>query len=155
MTLDDLGNLGEFLAAIGTLITLVYLAVQIRQNTNVVRGATYQQVATAFTSVVGDIYRDPELARIFTAGSDGLRSLSKEDRARFHYLTINLFRTFENLHHQYRKTLIDYEDWEGHREGFLRFLSREEMQGWWRENSFRFNRYFRAFIDEQLRVHAA
>jgi hypothetical protein len=31
MTLEDLGNIGEFVAAIGVVVSFVYLAVQIRQ----------------------------------------------------------------------------------------------------------------------------
>jgi len=33
MTLDDLGNLSEFIGAIAVVISLIYLAIQIRQNT--------------------------------------------------------------------------------------------------------------------------
>ena len=32
MTIQDLGSIGELIAAVATLATLVYLAVQIRQN---------------------------------------------------------------------------------------------------------------------------
>ena len=32
MTLDDLGNLGGIVAAIGVVVSLIYLARQIRQN---------------------------------------------------------------------------------------------------------------------------
>jgi hypothetical protein len=35
--LEDLGNLGDFLGGIGVIITLIYLATQIRQNTNQLR----------------------------------------------------------------------------------------------------------------------
>jgi hypothetical protein len=37
MTLQDIGSIGELVAAIATVITLVYLAVQIRQGTQVAR----------------------------------------------------------------------------------------------------------------------
>jgi CubicO group peptidase (beta-lactamase class C family) len=33
MSLEDLGNVGEFVAAVGVVISLIYLAIQIRQNT--------------------------------------------------------------------------------------------------------------------------
>ena len=39
MTIQDLGSIGERLAAVATLATLFYLAVQIRQNTKAVRAA--------------------------------------------------------------------------------------------------------------------
>ncbi|MCR9094616.1 MAG: hypothetical protein NXI30_10405 [bacterium] len=37
MTLEQLGNIGEFVAAIATLVTLAYLAVQVRQSNIVTR----------------------------------------------------------------------------------------------------------------------
>ena len=37
MTIQDLGSIGEFVAAIATVATLVYLAIQIRSNTAALR----------------------------------------------------------------------------------------------------------------------
>jgi len=37
MTLSQLGDLGDFLGGIGVIVTLVYLAVQIRHDTQAVR----------------------------------------------------------------------------------------------------------------------
>ena len=47
MTLEDLGNLGEFIASIGVLITLIYLAIQIRQNTEATKIQTRQAISEA------------------------------------------------------------------------------------------------------------
>ena len=44
MTLQDLGAIGEFIGGIAVVITLVYLAVSIRQNTKSVRASTYQAI---------------------------------------------------------------------------------------------------------------
>ena len=38
--LEDLGNIGDFLGGIGVVVTLVYLAYQIRQNTDQIRQNT-------------------------------------------------------------------------------------------------------------------
>ena len=53
MTLEDLGNLGEFVAAIGVIASLVYLALQIRQNTASLRSSTHQQLAQLSVVQVG------------------------------------------------------------------------------------------------------
>ncbi len=37
MTLDDLGNLGELIAAVATVLTLIYLAIQIRTSNRLAR----------------------------------------------------------------------------------------------------------------------
>ena len=155
MDWDAIGAIGEAIAAAGVIATLVYLAFQIRQNTNIVRAATFQQVTAASTTLSEQLYRDPELTRIFWSGVNELGSLSEEDRARFQFIAISYFRTLENLHHQSRKRLIDDEDWEGHRESFLSAVSGTGLETWWQENSFRFNRHFRSFIEEELRRRAA
>ena len=37
MTLEDLANLGEFIGAFAVVVSLIYLAIQIRQNTAQIR----------------------------------------------------------------------------------------------------------------------
>lgn len=43
MTIQDLGSVGELVVAIVTVVTLVYLALQIRSNTSAVRSAAAQR----------------------------------------------------------------------------------------------------------------
>ena len=42
MSIQDLGSIGELIAALATVATLAYLAVQIRQNTRALRGAAHE-----------------------------------------------------------------------------------------------------------------
>ena len=47
MTLADLGNLGEFIGSIGVVISLVYVGLQIRQNTEATRDMSAQNLTAA------------------------------------------------------------------------------------------------------------
>ena len=60
MTLQDLGSIGELLAAIATLLTLIYLAVQVK-NTKQQLSESAQQARTAFTMEVGNRSADVQL----------------------------------------------------------------------------------------------
>ena len=42
--LDELGNIGDFLGGLAVVVTLVYLALQIRQNTATTRVQTVQHL---------------------------------------------------------------------------------------------------------------
>ena len=42
--LDSLGNLGDFIGGVGVVVTLVYLAIQVRQNTAALRTASRQAI---------------------------------------------------------------------------------------------------------------
>jgi hypothetical protein len=53
MDLEALGNLGDFLGGIGVVITLLYLAIQIRQNTRQMR----MDAAAARTTALEDTTR--------------------------------------------------------------------------------------------------
>jgi hypothetical protein len=48
MNLNDLANLGQIIGALAVVISLFYVASQIRQNTNTVRSATAQTVHEHF-----------------------------------------------------------------------------------------------------------
>jgi hypothetical protein len=48
MTLNDLANLGQIIGALAVVISLIYVAFQIRQNTNAIRSATAQTVHEHF-----------------------------------------------------------------------------------------------------------
>ena len=57
MSLEALGNIGEFVGALAVVISLLYLAAQMRQNSPLVRASTYQSGAdwtlAALTSASG------------------------------------------------------------------------------------------------------
>ena len=50
MNLNDLANLGQIIGAIAVVISLIYVALSIRQNTNAVRAATAQSLHEHFAS---------------------------------------------------------------------------------------------------------
>src|SRR6059036_2497232 len=64
MNLGDLANVGQVIGAIAVVVSLFYVANQIRQNTNAVRSATAQTVHEHFANWYHLIAADAELARI-------------------------------------------------------------------------------------------
>jgi hypothetical protein len=64
VTFQELGNVGEFVAAIATLITLVYLAFQIRRNTKISRAQLTKDLFLASRSALLEIAGNEDLARI-------------------------------------------------------------------------------------------
>src|SRR5947208_3703257 len=70
MNLNDLANIGQVIGAIAVVISLFYVASQIRQNTNAVRSATAQSVHEHFANWYHLIAADAELSRI---AANGLR----------------------------------------------------------------------------------
>ena len=83
MTLNDLANLGQINGALAVVISLFYVAHQIRQNTNAVRSATAQTVHEHFAKWYHLMASDAELSRIAANGLRDYASLSEQEKVRF------------------------------------------------------------------------
>ena len=83
MSLGDLANLGQIIGAIAVVVSLVYVALQIRQNTNAVRAATSQSVHEHFANWYNSLACDASLSKIVIDGLRNYGSLSENDKVRF------------------------------------------------------------------------
>ena len=95
--LEDLGNLGDFLGGIGVVVTLIYLAFQIRDNTrgldqnaNLMKMSFENEIRHDMIEFRLAIAADNELSEIWSRGLEGLPELSQADRARFDLLMTNV-----------------------------------------------------------------
>ena len=150
MTIQDLGSLGELIAAIATLVTLAYLALQIRQSTTVSRASALQSTVQFSANWVESLYRDPELALLFDRGMEDPLALDDAERSRFFYIMIGLARMSQNAHYQFEQGMMSEDIWDGYCESILRMLEKPGSRQWWEENAARFSPSFRAFVDREL-----
>ncbi|MFT4677659.1 MAG: hypothetical protein ACI831_001663 [Candidatus Azotimanducaceae bacterium] len=68
MNWEAAGSICEIVDALAVFITLAYVAVQIRQNTGVVRAAALDSSVNALTTVRGKIHDSGELTDIYLRG---------------------------------------------------------------------------------------
>ena len=113
MTLEDLGNLGDFIGGIAVVVTLLYLAFQIRHNTASVQASTIQSAAYAFAELMDMFARDPELLQLYNAGTHDFEGLSQDDRLRFASLMGAMMHRFESLVAQTEEGFLPAESWDG------------------------------------------
>ncbi len=62
MTIQDLGAIGEFVASIAVLVTLLFLVVQMRQNTVILKRTSVRQAASEHTNALRIASLDGEIA---------------------------------------------------------------------------------------------
>ena len=130
--LDDLGNIGDFLGGIGVVVTLAYLAVQIRKNTQSVRSASLHSVSTSISEFMDKIAQDPALTKLWFDGLSGKVQLSEADAQRHNLLLMSLVRRWENAFHQNRVGMLESVSWSGMRDGLTFVFSSPGAQAWWK-----------------------
>lgn len=150
MNWEAIGAIGEVVGAIGVIVTLGYLAVQIRQNTASVRASTLQTMSEASTSFHVVMARDAELSRIFHAGVLDPEALSPEEYVRFRFAMMAFLRRVEGFHGQAGRNRVAPEEWAGLRESCLSVMSQPGARAWWAEESGRYNPDFAAWLDQEL-----
>ena len=124
MTIMELGALGELLGSIAVLATLVYLAVQIRQNTRsmdenkkLALAQTYQVRADALQMMLvhaaDSDHIGPIITKLTGAGYPddvgALEQLSKDERGRFRQWQIAQQTHWDNMFFQYQQGFLDEE----------------------------------------------
>ena len=83
MTIEALGSIGELVAAIATIATLFYLAMQIRHSSEATRGASQQALLDTSFDASWELGRDAEHARIVGAGFLDFEELNDRDKTIF------------------------------------------------------------------------
>ena len=83
MNLEDLGNIGELTAAIATIATLVYLALQIRQNKDVAKISAGQAILSSLNEAFQLASSTPQTARVLILGQSDFETLPDDEKAQF------------------------------------------------------------------------
>ena len=110
MNWDAVGAIGEIVGALAVVVSLIYLAIQIRNQNLESRAATVQQVLESNAAAISRL-QDPGLAKIWLAGIADFDALPDDERLRFViYLTAAL-RSFEIAFYQWRSGRLDEETW--------------------------------------------
>ena len=86
MNWDVIGAIAELLGAIGVLLTLLYLAAQIRQNTRSNTISAEVQCLKLLTDWVGRISENDEKQRLYDLAAEDAESMTPEESRRYLWL---------------------------------------------------------------------
>jgi hypothetical protein len=132
------------------IIAIIYLARQIRQNTNSVRESSAQAIADSFHRLNGLVAADASLARVFSKGCQDLDQLGPEERVRFDFFVLSAFRTFERLFYQSQLGRRGAALREADQETMRSLLIHPGMRAWWHDNTLSFAPEFRSLVEGMM-----
>jgi hypothetical protein len=153
VTLEDLGNLGDFLGGIAVIATLGYLALQVRQsnrlleaNTASVRAASAIAINERLVGVNQALVGDPSLAEIFVRELSSPGSIQGADRVRLDTLLQSMFISLENIQKLARTGTIEPKDWEPWSEHLRNWLRNPSVRAWWHRQRSPYGEDFQAHV---------
>ena len=150
MTIQDWGSIGELIAAIATVATLFYLAMQIRANTVALKLESRRHDVIAANAYITSVIEHPDVARLFTDGMRAPESLSREDFMRFAFL-MGQFVGAEAVHYDEVQTgIAPRESLHTRRVGLLTFLDTPGGRLFWQRFAAQYPEGFRAYVDREV-----
>jgi len=115
MNLDNLANVGELLAATATVVTLLFVAFELRANRRQNRLSLLTALDKGWQDINAQMTQDEVTAQLFFRGANDPNSLTDEEAARFWYLVVQYIN-----HHKSVWTLLVKDGLDTHHEQWLK-----------------------------------
>ena len=109
MNWDAIGAIAETLGALGVIATLVYLARQIRQNNNQLRGSATTAIYEYQRSLTEMLSADPELYKVALRGNEDWNDLESFEQQRFTIWCLHETCMWEMCHRLLKQGALDEE----------------------------------------------
>ena len=130
--------------------SLVYLAIQVRQNTASIRAENFARVVDRISATQSALGQDRELSTLHARGVADVALLTPQERIQFTWWFVEAFGAFEFIFHQARAGAIPEEIWARWAATIRWWLSYPGVQQWWRACPAPFSESFRSFVEAEL-----
>ena len=147
MNWEAIGALGELAGATAVVLSLVYVAIQIRDNTRSQEAATYHTMISAKNQVNLQISTSNDAPLILLKGSRDYLGLEIEERHRFNLLMRSILVVCEDIFVQYSKVLADIQDHDINMAMVRDLFKQQGIEEWLSRNRHLFRKGFLSEID--------
>jgi len=158
MTLQDLSSIGEIVGATAVVISLVYLAIQVRQNTRQIRENSeinrlmlQENFVSGQQDALLNLAQDPEFYRVWREGTQNSDGISDDDRERFGML---LYSQMYRYHLMLQAKSVEPLEYKRAVLQIKRLAQVPSFRVWWsrQRRYFEFDPDFCRVVDEQIRA---
>ena len=154
MNWEAIGAIGEVLGAVAVILTLAYLAVQIRQNTSSTRASTYSNTTDGWANYMQ--FQTSEDIELLVSLATRPSELSTAEFYRGYYLCRVMFRRMEHDYFQFKVGTFEPKTWNAYVRSFKEdTFSNPAIQVMWKLQSDYLDPDFCAYIQPQIDAAAA
>lgn len=151
MNWDAAAAIAEIVGAVAVVISLVYLATQIRSQTRESRLNSTRELAHGFRELIGEVSSDPDLFELYRQSLQNYEGLPDNERMRIHMQFYSrIFGMHEQVHLHLKHENVDPVFFESITNRFVEFARSPGPRMWWNRNRDIYSAGFRAYIDTML-----
>jgi len=150
VSIQELGSLGELIAAIATIATLIYLAIQIKQNTRAVQSSVLEATGARSMDLAKFTAGNADLALIIQKAYSGDRNLEESERARLSMMFTAAMRSYEATVAQHANGFLDEDQFGGRRENLRVWVGAAYFDEWWNESNGFFSSDLNTLVEQLM-----
>lgn len=151
MNLQDLGNIGEFIGSLGVVLSLGYLALQIRSQNQESQAAVTNSLSQQWLSFMAGVAADKELALIWMNGLDDFDTLERHEKLRFAAVMSQFAQVSESVLGHYTAGKLEPEIWKGFDERVTDIMANPGAQKWWFLRKHWWSPEFGDYVEEKIK----
>jgi len=149
LTLEQVSYIAEIIGVVVVVLSLIFLAIEVRQNTNAIKLSTLHDVKEVIREVNLAWAENGDLAEIVYQGFQESSTLTGATRVRFYATMHNLYLGYENLYHQKLAGALDPMHWQGMKQHIIDATSVTGVREYWDARKHWFTQDFQDFIDKE------
>jgi hypothetical protein len=146
MNWEAVGAVGEIVGALGVILSLGYLASQIRTQNRESRLSAGTEWTEQFNSFLMSFAENPNLSELYIKGLNNFSSLAPTEVVQFSAQLGRLYRIGEGIHDQHQQGRFDPKLWRGITRTLEDVARCPGAKAWWPTRSHWFTDEFATFI---------
>lgn len=148
MSFEQIGIVIQLVGTLGVVASLVFVGVQIRQNTKATRVQVQENMTAGYISTSQAVIDNAEVfTRGIAATRESFAKFSSAEKLIYFGLIFAMFKHFENIHSQHERGFIDTESWTAWSEHVLMYFNQPGVKVWWELRRGSFRPSFRNFLE--------
>ena len=152
MTLEQFNYLAQIIGVILVVVSLIYLAQQLRQNTEMARVAAGSQQVQRDFDITESFIANRELAEVWVKGGSDFGALDTVDQERMVFFERRAIIWWHHTFQLHRRGLFTESEWKA-QIGIIRAVgNRSSVRAAWGRFREGFDKPFQDFVDEQFEV---
>ena len=150
LTLEQAYYIGELVGLVVVIISLLYLAIQVKQNIYMMKIQANQEYSEQWSRIASDLKNDPELSEIWMRGLNDYDSMNKIDKFRFTMPVTDATRIWEMMYFRFMDHTLEPELWEAMLRLQMDYFSTQGVRSLWETRKRYFNDSYQKYVDSNI-----
>jgi len=144
------GEVAEVISAIAVVIGLIFVGLELRQNTLAQKVTATQTLAANYQNALDVLAFESDAACIYVLGINGVDNLDDAERLRFFVMLFQIYRSGEQLHYYSVEGMVEPRIWRGFERQLTEVSQLPGVQQWWALRRNWFSDDFQEFVDKLI-----